>query len=133
MPGGYDLLIFLMGAVVMAVVLMTLFFPGWVENKDEKIKTLTEQVKMLQEENENGTSVFAVKYAELEEENKKLKEENEKYRFEELNREAILVLKEADLLAEQGKVLEAGDHEDLLAKKGAYYDLYMSQFAGIAT
>ena len=32
-----------------------------------------------------------------------------------------------------GKVLEAGDHEDLLAKKGAYYDLYMSQFAGIAT
>ena len=32
-----------------------------------------------------------------------------------------------------GKVLEAGDHGDLLAKKGAYYDLYMSQFAGIAT
>jgi len=32
-----------------------------------------------------------------------------------------------------GKVLEEGDHGDLLAKKGAYYDLYMSQFAGIAT
>ncbi len=32
-----------------------------------------------------------------------------------------------------GKVLEAGDHEELLAKKGAYYNLYMSQFAGIAT
>ena len=128
MPGGYDLLIFLMGAVVMAVVLMTLFFPGWVENKDEKIKTLSEQVKMLQEENENGTSVFAVKYAELEEENKKLKEENEKYRFEELNREAILVLKEADLLAEQGKVLEAGeliasvDYENLNEDMKAQFD-----------
>lgn len=32
-----------------------------------------------------------------------------------------------------GKVLEAGDHAELLAKKGAYYNLYMSQFAGIAT
>lgn len=32
-----------------------------------------------------------------------------------------------------GKVIEAGDHEELLAKKGAYYDLYRSQFAGIAT
>lgn len=32
-----------------------------------------------------------------------------------------------------GKVAEAGDHEELLAAKGCYYELYMSQFAGIAT
>lgn len=32
-----------------------------------------------------------------------------------------------------GRVAEAGNHEELLAAKGCYYDLYMSQFAGIAT
>lgn len=32
-----------------------------------------------------------------------------------------------------GRVVEAGDHEELLAQKGAYYNLYQSQFAGIAT
>ena len=32
-----------------------------------------------------------------------------------------------------GKVVEAGDHDELLAQKGEYYKLYQSQFAGIAT
>ena len=32
-----------------------------------------------------------------------------------------------------GRVAEAGSHEELLAAKGCYYELYMSQFAGIAT
>ncbi len=32
-----------------------------------------------------------------------------------------------------GRVLEAGDHEELLKQRGAYYNLYQSQFAGIAT
>ena len=32
-----------------------------------------------------------------------------------------------------GKVVEAGDHDELLAQKGCYYELYQSQFAGIAT
>lgn len=36
------------------------------------------------------------------------------------NSKAILVL-------EQGKVIERGDHEDLLAQKGRYYQLYMGQ------
>ena len=27
-----------------------------------------------------------------------------------------------------GAILEKGTHEELLAQKGAYYDLYMSQF-----
>ena len=29
---------------------------------------------------------------------------------------------------DQGKIIERGKHEQLLAKKGFYYDLYMSQF-----
>ena len=32
-----------------------------------------------------------------------------------------------------GKVVEAGDHDELLAQQGEYYKLYQSQFAGIAT
>lgn len=32
-----------------------------------------------------------------------------------------------------GKVVEAGNHEELLEQKGCYYNLYQSQFAGIAT
>lgn len=32
-----------------------------------------------------------------------------------------------------GKVCEAGNHDELLKARGCYYDLYMSQFAGIAT
>ncbi|MGN0649786.1 MAG: ABC transporter ATP-binding protein [Oscillospiraceae bacterium] len=32
-----------------------------------------------------------------------------------------------------GKVVEAGNHEELLKQHGCYYDLYQSQFAGIAT
>lgn len=32
-----------------------------------------------------------------------------------------------------GRVVEAGDHDELLARKGEYFKLYRSQFAGIAT
>lgn len=34
------------------------------------------------------------------------------------------------LVMEDGKVLERGDHQTLLAKKGAYYQLYRLQFGG---
>jgi ATP-binding cassette subfamily B protein len=37
------------------------------------------------------------------------------------NADMILVLKD-------GQIIERGKHDDLLAKKGFYYDLYMSQF-----
>ena len=37
------------------------------------------------------------------------------------NANAILVL-------EQGRVIERGDHDDLLAQKGKYYQLYMGMF-----
>jgi ABC-type multidrug transport system fused ATPase/permease subunit len=37
------------------------------------------------------------------------------------NADMILVLKD-------GQIIERGKHDDLLAKQGFYYDLYMSQF-----
>ena len=37
------------------------------------------------------------------------------------------------LVMEHGRIVEQGDHATLLAKKGAYYDLYMTQFRGAAT
>ena len=32
------------------------------------------------------------------------------------------------VVLDQGRIVEEGRHEELLAKKGFYYDLYMSQF-----
>ncbi len=42
----------------------------------------------------------------------------------------LSTIRNADLLLvlDQGKIIECGCHEDLLAAKGFYYDLYMSQF-----
>lgn len=37
------------------------------------------------------------------------------------------------VVIKDGKVAEAGNHEELLAQKGEYYKLYRNQFAGIAT
>ena len=34
---------------------------------------------------------------------------------------------------ERGEIAESGSHEELLAKKGRYYELYMTQYAGFAT
>ena len=37
------------------------------------------------------------------------------------------------IVMDQGQIVEAGNHRELLAKKGRYYELYMTQFAGQAT
>jgi ATP-binding cassette subfamily B protein len=37
------------------------------------------------------------------------------------------------LVMESGRIVEQGNHEDLIAAKGAYYRLYQSQFSGAAT
>jgi ATP-binding cassette subfamily B multidrug efflux pump len=37
------------------------------------------------------------------------------------------------LVMEDGRIVEQGSHEDLLASRGAYYRLYQSQFSGAAT
>ena len=37
------------------------------------------------------------------------------------------------LMMEHGRIVEKGTHQDLLAAKGRYAELYQSQFAGRAT
>ncbi len=47
----------------------------------------------------------------------------------------LSTIRDADkiIVLDGGNICESGNHEELLAQKGVYYDLYMSQFAGIAT
>ncbi|MBQ3141101.1 MAG: ABC transporter ATP-binding protein [Clostridia bacterium] len=44
----------------------------------------------------------------------------------------LSTIRDADkiVVMDQGRVVEMGNHEELLEKKGRYYDLYMTQFAG---
>lgn len=37
------------------------------------------------------------------------------------------------VVMDQGKIVESGDHDSLLAQRGKYYELYMTQYAGFAT
>ena len=43
----------------------------------------------------------------------------------------LSTIKDADniLVMEHGDIIEQGSHEELLNKKGAYFELYNSQFA----
>ncbi len=47
----------------------------------------------------------------------------------------ISTIQDADCIVvmDQGHIAELGNHQELLAKKGKYYELYMTQFAGNAT
>ncbi len=47
----------------------------------------------------------------------------------------LSTIQDADriVVMDKGRVVETGSHEELLAQKGYYYDLYMTQFAGKAT
>ncbi|MBD5543035.1 MAG: ABC transporter ATP-binding protein [Lachnospiraceae bacterium] len=56
------------------------------------------------------------------------------------NRTSIVIahrlstIRDADMIVvmDQGRIVESGDHDTLLLQKGKYYDLYMTQYAGIA-
>lgn len=56
------------------------------------------------------------------------------------NRTSIVIahrlstIRDADMIVvmDQGRIVEQGSHEELLAQKGRYYELYMTQYAGFA-
>ena len=47
----------------------------------------------------------------------------------------LSTIRDADVIVvmDQGRIVEQGNHESLLAQKGKYYELYMTQFAGQST
>lgn len=57
------------------------------------------------------------------------------------NRTSIVIahrlstIRDADIIIvmDKGRIIEQGNHDTLLAQKGKYYDLYMTQYAGFAT
>jgi ATP-binding cassette subfamily B protein len=46
----------------------------------------------------------------------------------------LSTIRDADtiLVMESGNIVEQGNHEELLARRGAYYNLYNAQFAAAA-
>ncbi|MBQ4536904.1 MAG: ABC transporter ATP-binding protein [Lachnospiraceae bacterium] len=46
----------------------------------------------------------------------------------------LSTIQDADciIVMDKGRIIETGNHEELLSKKGKYYELYMTQFAGQA-
>lgn len=57
------------------------------------------------------------------------------------NRTSIIIahrlstIRDADIIVvmDKGRIVESGSHDSLLAMKGKYYELYMTQYAGFAT
>lgn len=57
------------------------------------------------------------------------------------NRTSIVIahrlstIRDSDLIVvmDRGRIVEEGTHNELLEKKGKYYELYMTQYVGIAT
>ena len=57
------------------------------------------------------------------------------------NRTSIIIahrlstIRDADMIVvmDQGRIVESGPHDSLLAQKGKYYQLYMTQYAGFST
>lgn len=47
----------------------------------------------------------------------------------------LSTIRDADMIVvmDQGRIVECGNHDELLKKKGKYHELYMTQFAGFAT
>ena len=47
----------------------------------------------------------------------------------------LSTIRDADkiIVIDDGHIVESGNHEELLAAKGVYYNLYLTQFAGIQT
>lgn len=52
-----------------------------------------------------------------------------------MTNDRLSTIRDADLIVvmDRGRIVECGDHEALLARRGRYYELYMTQYAGFAT
>ena len=46
----------------------------------------------------------------------------------------LSTIQDADVIVvlDKGRIIETGSHEELINKKGKYYELYMTQFEGNA-
>ena len=46
----------------------------------------------------------------------------------------ISTIRDADIIVvmDHGRIVESGDHDTLLSQKGKYYELYMTQYAGLS-
>lgn len=77
-----DFALFGAGIILTSAVFVTLIMPSTISNEQSKIDEMQKRISELEDENINGTSAFAVKYNNLEEEYKKLQEENKKYQGE---------------------------------------------------
>ena len=47
----------------------------------------------------------------------------------------LSTIRDADIIIvmQDGRVMESGNHDELLEKQGVYYNLYQNQFAGFET
>ena len=47
----------------------------------------------------------------------------------------LSTIRDSDVIVvmDHGEIVESGGHDELLEKKGKYYELYMAQYAGYAT
>ena len=98
---------FVLGVFLTFLMVWAIFLPAVKDNLEMQVSTLEERVKALQEENTNGTSVFSLKYKNLEENFNKIKEENENYKIVEENRTQFDNLSLANVYAQGGREVES--------------------------
>lgn len=102
-----ELVTFILGAVAAVSVVFTLVMPTISDEKSRKINSLESEVAKLKDENENGTSAFALKYSKLEEENKTLKAENDSYKSDDNKRQQKIDYQLAEAKMLKGEYEEA--------------------------